>query len=458
MTEAPARDFCGDALKIVAAKANNDVESNQFGQRISSQPHPKEVLSDEREGSWPIMDEAAYHGLAGDIVRTIEPETESDPNAILIQLLVYFGNVVGNSSYYKVEADAHHTNLFAALVGRSAKARKGTSAGHVRSVMKLADQTWLDERMKSGLSTGEGLINEVRDEVQKWDPENSQFKTIDPGVTEKRLMITEPEFAGALAVMERSGNTLSPTIRNAWDGQKLYTLTKASALKATGAHISIVGHITGDELRSRLTRTDIANGFANRFLFMSVRRSKLLPHGGNIDDAEIEELGKRVRAAVAFATKVGRVQMTAAARKEWEAIYPELSKDKPGLVGAVTARSEAQTIRLALLYALLDRKDEIDVVHLRAAIALWEYCEASAEHIFGNALGDPVADGIMEALRKSGTVGMTRTSIRNLFSRHGDKTRIDKALEYLRSNGRARMDKQRTNGRSLETWFSIEGA
>jgi hypothetical protein len=440
-TESAAQDFCGEAL------------ASHFGQRDTSQS----TSPVHAEEPWPRMDEAAYHSLAGDVVRTIAPHTESDPNAILIQFLAYFGNSAGNSAHYRVEADHHHANLFAVLVGRSAKARKGTSAGHVRSVMKQADEKWLDERTKSGLSSGEGLINEVRDAVKKSDPVESESQTVDLGVHDKRLLLTESEFANALAVMERPGNTLSPVIRNAWDGQKLSTLTKNSPLTATGAHISIVGHITQDELRAGLTRTEIANGFANRFLFVSVRRSQFLAHGGNLDDAEIEKLRERVKATVEFAKSTGRVQMTEAARKEWEAIYPHLSADRPGLVGAITARSEAQSIRLALIYALLDCKDKIDVVHLRAGIAVWEYSEASAARIFGNALGDPVADDILNALRHTGAVGMTRTAIRDLFKRHQGKHRITEALEHLESTGRAKMVKQSTPGRSSETWFAVEG-
>jgi hypothetical protein len=127
------------------------------------------------------------------------------------------------------------------------------------------------------------------------------------------------------------------------------------------------------------------------------------------------------------------------------------------LVGAITARAEAQTIRLALIYALLDCKDEIDVVHLRAGIAVWEYCEASAVRIFGNALGDPVADKILNALRQAGDTGMTRTAIRDLFNRHQNEGRITQALELLESVGRARMEMHSTNGRSTETWFAVEG-
>lgn len=283
------------------------------------------------------------------------------------------------------------------------------------------------------------------------------LETIDPGVPDKRLMVTEPEFANALEVMERPGNTLSPNLRNGWDGQTLSTLTKNSPLKASNPHISIVGHITEDELRARITRTDMANGFANRFLFACVRRSKLLPHGGNLADADVVRLGEEIGKAATFAKTVGRVEMTELARREWETIYPHLSAEQPGLLGAMTARAEAQTIRLGLIYALLDQKDVIEVAHLRAALAVWEYCETSVARIFGSALGDPIADAIMPALQEAGSAGMTRTAIRDLFGRHRAGDRIDLALALLAAKKRARMEKTSTNGRPIETWFAVQG-
>ena len=73
---------------------------------------------------WPQMDAAALHGVAGDMVRTIEPHSEADPVAILLQMLVFAGNVIGRLPFYQIESDQHHANLFAVLVGASAKARK----------------------------------------------------------------------------------------------------------------------------------------------------------------------------------------------------------------------------------------------------------------------------------------------------------------------------------------------
>lgn len=155
---------------------------------------------------WTKIDKAAFHGLAGDIVQGVLPHTESDPVALLLQTLAEAGNVMGRLPHYQVELDQHRANLFAVLVGDSAKGRKGTSWGRIRSIVKIADETWCDDRIKGGLSSGEGFINEVRDPVEKYDAKEKRTEIVDPGITDKRLMVLEPEFAGAISVAERHGD------------------------------------------------------------------------------------------------------------------------------------------------------------------------------------------------------------------------------------------------------------
>ena len=146
--------------------------------------------------------------------------------------------------------------------------------------------------------------------------------------------------------------------------------------------------------------------------------------------------------------------MTAAARAAWELVYETLSEGQPGLLGAIIGRAEAQTIRLALLYTLLDGKDEIDVEHLHAALAVWQYCEASARHVFGGTLGGSVADVISAALRQAGEAGMTRTQIRDLFGRHRKSAEIDAALALLAAIGKAKcVTGDVTGGRRAEVWM-----
>jgi hypothetical protein len=88
------------------------------------------------------MDEAAYHGIAGDIVRAIRPHTEADPVAILVQTLASAGNAIGGGPYYQVEGDRHGPNIYTIVVGETAKGRKGTGAGRVRQIMEVADPLW----------------------------------------------------------------------------------------------------------------------------------------------------------------------------------------------------------------------------------------------------------------------------------------------------------------------------
>jgi hypothetical protein len=446
------RDAGGTAEKL---KAIEETLPDVSAPADNPNPGAPSIAPPLPEPTWPTMDSAAYHGLPGDVVRAIEPHTEADQVAILIQFLALAGNTMGRTAYYLVEDDRHHTNLFAVLVGESSKARKGTSLGRVRAIMKEADQGWSDDRLKGGLSSGEGLINEVRDERKEWNKKEGREEVVDVGVKDKRLMVVEPEFASALAVMERAGNTLSSHIRRAWDGDKLSTITKNSPLCATGAHISIVGHITIDELRARLTRTEAANGFANRFQFPLVRRSKELPFGGSLNHSVTLKFGERLREKIASAQTIGRVEMKEAARAQWATVYSKLSAAQPGLLGAVVARGEAQVVRLALIYALLDGSGQIDVPHLEAALAVWEYCESSAAFVFGDLLGDPVADEIARALQRAGPQGMTRTAIRDLFGRNRSGDRISAALALLATRGRARMETRRTSGHPVEAWVAV---
>ena len=71
---------------------------------------------------------------------------------------------------------------------------------------------------------------------------------VDPGVLDKRVLVIQSEFYGALAAMKRQGNTLSAVMRDAWDKGDLRTIVKNSPAKATDAHLSIIANITRDEL------------------------------------------------------------------------------------------------------------------------------------------------------------------------------------------------------------------
>ena len=449
-----ASDF-NDMMLIHGAEAvKRAVESAVPPDTREPVPSAPDAPGADPAGAWPDpMDRAAFHGIAGELVRMIEPDTEADPAAILVQFLAAFGALVGRGPHYRVESDEHHANLFVALVGPTSAGRKGTSWGRVRDALARVPD-WKPE--VKGLASGEGIKYHVRDprEERKTSRQGEPIVEIaDPGVDDKRLLVVEPEFAGALRAAQRQGSTLSATIREAWDTGNLRTLTKNDPITATGAHISIIGQITTDELRAELTATDAANGFANRFLFVATRRSKLLPFGGEAaDEGEIVALAGRLHERALTARTKSRMGMTAQARAVWTKVYERLTEGAGGLHGAATARAAPQVLRIALIYALLDGADRIDAPHLMAALAVWQYCDATAKYIFGASLGDRIADEIERRLDRAGEGGLTRTELRDAFGRHQSVERIGAALDLLRTRGRATCEVVKTQGRPVETW------
>ena len=427
-----------DVARWTPAKSARGFTLTPLGDLQQSDAGIKAAVRDE-EPRRPTLNDAAMHGLAGRVVNTILPHSEADPVALLLHFLAGYGSVIGRSAYCQVESTRHYSNIFFGCVGETAKGRKGTAWNRVRDVLLRIDGTWARERIQSGLSSGEGLIATVADH--------------DSAATDRRLFVLQPELASTLKVMAREGNTLSPLIREAWDSGSLRTLVKHDPLHVEGAHISLVGHITREELLRSLSATESANGFANRFLWARCARSKPLPEGGSLSERDMDSLAELLRPAVAFGRVAGLLKRDDAARELWAEVYPELSDGKPGLVGAVTSRAEAQVLRLSMLYALLDCSDEIRLPHLVAALALWDYCEKSARWIFGDALGDPAADTILSELRRADNTGLTRSQISALFGRHRTATEIELALRLLREKGLAHPESAGTDGRTAEIWF-----
>ena len=381
----------------------------------------------------------AFHGLPGAIVDKIAPNTEADPVAILTQLLVCCGALIGRGAYFQVEATRHHPNQFLLLIGDSSRARKGSSLDHVTKLLTEADPAF-PSRLTTGLSSGEGLVWKVRDP-------NAQ----DPGTDDKRLLVIEPEFASVLKSTSREISTLSPTLRSAWDGRPLALLTRTAPARATDAHISIIGHITQTELRRHTTTVEIANGFMNRFVLASVRRVRLLPEGGNPDPLKDTGLTRYLATILKHAQTTGQLKLDAAARELWWHTYPQLTQPRDGLTGDLTARAEAHAIRLALIYTLLDGERRIQPQHLHAALALWDYAARSAAWALDQATGDPLAEHIHAALARSPN-GLTRTQIRDLCQRNLPAEHVEHALHALAAAGRAQRQRTRTGGRPAELW------
>jgi hypothetical protein len=388
-------------------------------------PHRSEMAA----GGWPSLDPAALYGLPGEVVRALEPHTEADRAALLGTVLVSYGAAVGPGPHAIADGAPHPALLFLIVVGESAKARKGSSWVNPMRVMRAAEPDFFPARVLGGFGSGEAVVDEVTGEDQ-------------------RLLVHESEFARVLNVGRRDGATLSPIIRAAWDGGRLQVRSRSGTSVADAAHVCLVGHITVDELRAKLTETEVASGFVNRHLIVCARRSKRLPSGGNLDDQTIADLGAKVHSALSEARKATILRRTPEAEARWAELYDLMAEDEPGgLLGAVIARDAAQVLRLSAAYALTDGSHRIELAHLEAAWALWRYCRASAAYVFGETLGDEVADKLLAAIRAAGSAGLDGSGQRDLFGRHANGKRLENARQLLEDRGFIVNTREPTGGR-----------
>ena len=225
----------------------------------------------------------------------------------MVQLLVAAGNALGDKAWTVVERTRHYPALFALIVGDTAKARKGTSAQWVLRTLGEAAPAWRAECTTTGLSTGEGLIERVRDPEYERNKKTGEMELVHTG----------------FATSACSSSKQSSQDRSApWVAVKILwpRCCGAPGWHPSGHHdaeppdhghgrvVSLFGHITVAELRDELAEVHADNGLANRLLFVAATRSKLLPLGGNLSDDDLTSVALKMRAAIK-SCPAGRVRL-----------------------------------------------------------------------------------------------------------------------------------------------------
>jgi hypothetical protein len=404
------------------------------------------------------MAQAAYHGVMGDIAQIVTAKSEACPESILVQSLVSFGNLIGRKPYIH-QASWHHLNEFVVLAGETATGCKGISWDAVSQLTQTLDPSWFDDRVMGGFNSGEGIIDEVRDASTKAG--RGGKAVTDPGVSDKRLLIFEDEFGRLLTAANWQNSTLSAVLRDIWDGRrKLRSISIQNSRRATGAHISLIGHITPRELRAKLTDIDSVNGFANRILWIAVEGNGTVAIPPLIDwQKEQFQIVNKLRNILAdFASRpVTRLEWTAEGELAWNKYYQEMkSRNFFGLLAPIIKRSIPHVLRLTGIYTVLDNAIGMRPEHLAAARAVVDYDERSAQWIFQQKTGDKEADRILWALEREPR-GISRNAIgREVFGGNRPAAEIDMKLTLLRDNNKAdfRHERSAQTNRITERWYA----
>ena len=414
------------------------------------------------------MGDEAFYGIAGEVIRIIAPRMEACREALLVQFLVAVGNVIGRGAYLDQGESRHHLNEFLVLVGPTSSGRKGTSWRAIKNLCAAVDQAWLSGCVLDGIQSGEAVVNRVRDPQTKTVKTGTGSRTeVDPGVIDKRLLLMEEELARLLAVAGRDNNPLSAILRQAWDGEKYMNIaSKNSPEKATDAHISLIAHITSEELKTRLKTVDYANCFGNRIMFCATRTVQRIAVPQRIQWAEHADIVQQL-SAVRNSFKIGKeIRFSEDGRSAWNQFYRSVNDNLHGVIGKLLGRTEAHVLRLSMIYAVLNNHDPclIEAEHIQAAIAVWDYCSESVRYVFGG-FTDPGPVKRLDANLKKLYQALLRHPMtpsqvqNNVFKGNKTAPEVRQWLSELKNSGKVKCEARKAiNGKDVKYWSAIDPA
>jgi hypothetical protein len=356
---------------------------------------------------------------------------------ILGSLLAMAAVGIGPGPHVKVGNDRHPLLIWPLLFGRTGTGRKGSATASAAVFFKAASDDY-PGYLTSGLSSGEGLIERIRDG--------------DGGAEDKRLLCIETEFGTVMTRAGREGSTLAEVCRQAWQGEPLSVLNRKQ-YRASSSHIGIIGHIAPKDFRRRLAAADLAAGTYNRYLPLFVERSRRLPIPEGADPADVADLGGRLMQSLQVAGTVNRLRLGSGAEKLWRGeLYDEFTEadDDEAQWAEFMRRAAPYCLRIAGLYAALEGRDDISETHLAAAGALVRYSADSARYVLAGQLRDPRLDRLARAVAAAGEPGLARTAISGLFGHHVTKAELDHLVNDLVALGGYEAAYAQTGGRAAQ--------
>ena len=406
--------------------------------------------------------EDAYYGPLGEIAKRYRDHIPINLLAFYSMLLTAVGSLIGRRVAHSYYRDRHFCILFNTIVGRTG-CGKGTSLNIVRSVIEEIDPT-CTEREGVDAASGPGVIELVRDASKRVE---GKRVIEDDGVSDKRALIVLEEMEVLFTAIDRKGSTLEKVLNLAYDGRTLQTAARAKQ-KATNPHISFIGQITPEPFREIVSRGHgRSNGFFNRFLTVCATKERSRPHGADLPNvSDLVELIRRRLADLGdpLTATPKEIPWHTSTRDAWAAFVAAVEGDHPFLngLGGMSARLLPNTVRVAMLLAVIDGSDFIMPQHLRAAKAFCLQCIDSSRTFFTKnggpktqsvRLGDRILAGI-------GDEPVTITQIHDVLHKKGyNAETLRAALAALVCSGQlVTGTKDSATGRPLTTWAKAQHA
>lgn len=375
-----------------------------------------------RRTGCPAVPAAAWHGLAKSYCDVVHPTTAAPDSFHLAGFLAAAGAALGKSVYLRGGGlDVTYPNLFVALVGRSSRAHKGTS---IKLSMQLAKEASAAIGFTPAIASAQGVIKDFQRQREK------QKSVVVACLAEMKHLIETGNSAGL--------GSLMPMLCQLYDSpSELSIPTKNEPVFLDDPPMFSMLAGCAPRWLEKLKPEDIESGIGNRVMFIAGEPRPFIADPPALDQTGWSDLAHQIAETAKFWQSRGPVQikLSEEARPLWNKFCQSFDRARINdpMIESMNDRAFLHAGKTALIYAALDRSDEILKKHLNAAIAYCDFLLSSLVYIFGGFSSSTwVKDEqrIIEIVQERGKI-TRRTLWKNHFKRTLSNQFLDKHLNFI---------------------------
>jgi hypothetical protein len=391
------------AVEPVSASAEGAVEERpRAGADLALPPFPKE----------------AWTGIFADYRDLVGPTTEAPDSLHWATLFVTVGLFIGRDRYLCTPHPLY-PNSFVLVVGATGDVRKSTALEYGQELWSLLEA---DLRLATGVVSAEGLYDVLAEKDGT------------------RLLIFEDELRNLLAAAQRPGtrNLLS---------QLCYLhrcphparLTRRESTVAERPVVSLIGATTPKWISAGLEEEAVFGGFFNRCLVITGEPKPYMAHPEPPPHEALAAFAGPLRELkVRLGQGAQRLAFDPEAHERWSEWYVAWRDHRKSWAEehqALTRRTEDHIRKVALVYAVVSRREAITLDDLERAIAVGEHCETLSLRLLAG-ITLPKATRLQERiLSLIPPEGITRRALQQRIGGNYTREEFTKALAILEELG-----------------------
>lgn len=316
----------------------------------------------------PPVPQAAFYGWHREWLDLVYPTTAAAEAFHLAASTTFQAAMMGRRISVEYAGGRIFPNQYTLVVGRTGSSFKDT--GHNRTIDMLNNAR--------DASAGSQMLR--RDEFVVVRDFASREALIDTLITTPNVYLFSSEITTLFknTTRESTGTALLDALINAWDNPpELSTNSMRARTENRGTakepYLNIYGGTQPNRIGEYMTETMISSGLGNRLgIFMGQSRGRLA-RTPKLDYRESVRMYKRMQAAIQHYPEGNELAMNDAACQRWDDWFYALPEETDELAADMRVRHPVMVQKWALMFAVADQADCIDLPHLDAAIALIEW-------------------------------------------------------------------------------------